>query len=167
VSEISDTPIPLSHLGLDLPTPEFGWVAYLASRGIEVVEDGIGRSAVSSADAKMLISEHRESENLKARNRAAAERAAVESDRQRRAQLPSGVPADLILAGMRPAEALFAAELDSYGYRPRRMSVAEDLLSNDGSRSIPSVMRSESCGCSGSAHVTARQLMTLCRGACW
>jgi hypothetical protein len=84
--------IPLSHLELDLPVPEIGWPAYLSSRDIALVEDSIGRSAVASADARMLISEHRADEVRKAEQRAAAELAAVEADQQFRASLSLDPP---------------------------------------------------------------------------
>ena len=55
-----------------------------------------------------------------------------QQDQQWRAQLGHGVPPSAIPNGSSPAEALFAAELDSQVYLPRRASVAEDLLSNGG-----------------------------------
>jgi hypothetical protein len=128
----AEPPIPLSVLSLDLDEPPCGWVAYLNNVGVEIAEDSIGRSAVSSADANMLIAEHRAAEAVKAEMRAAAEKRAIEADQQFRAQLGAGVPASAIPAGMTYAEAVLSAELDSQSYRPRRASVVEDLLSNDG-----------------------------------
>ena len=52
--------------------------------GITVITDDIGRKAISRADARRLLTERRESE---ARGREAAERQAIELDRQWRAQL--------------------------------------------------------------------------------
>ena len=109
-----------------------GWTAYLNNIGVEVVEDDIGRAAIHRHDARMLISEHRSAEAVKAEKRAAAERQAVESDRAWRASLPSGVPAGALPPGMSYAEAVHQASLDSLTYQPRRTSVVEDLLSNDG-----------------------------------
>jgi hypothetical protein len=121
--------VPLSVLSLDLPEPPIGWLAYLSSRDIAVVEDSIGRSAVASADARLLISEHRADEVRKAELRAESEKRAVEADQRFRAQLSGGVA---IPAGMSYGEAAKAAELDAQSYRPRRTSLVEDLLSNDG-----------------------------------
>ena len=72
----ASTTIPLSVLSLDLPTPDLGWPAYLSSRDIAVVEDSIGRQAVSASDARVLISEYREHEARKAELLRAADEAA-------------------------------------------------------------------------------------------
>jgi len=61
--------------------------------------------------------------------RAAAEQRAVEADQRRRASLGHGVK---VPEGMTYAEAVLSAELDAQSYRPRRTSLVEDLLSNDG-----------------------------------
>jgi hypothetical protein len=127
--DTSEPLIPLSVLSLDLPEPPIGWPAYLSSRDIAVVEDSIGRSALPSADAKLLISEHRADEVRKAQVRAEAEKRAIESDQRFRAQLSGGVA---LPAGLSYAEAAKAAELDAHAYRPRRRSLVEDLLANDG-----------------------------------
>ena len=124
----SEPLVPLSHLGLDLPVPPIGWTGYLNNIGVEIVEDGIGRGAVSAADARMLIAEHRADEVRKAEVRAAAEKRAIEADQQWRASLGHGVK---VPDGVTYAEAAQSAELDSLTYRPRA-SVVEDLLSNDG-----------------------------------
>ena len=109
-----------------------GWTAYLNNIGVEVVEDSIGRSAIAHNDARRLFDEHREAEAVKAELRARQEREAIESDQRFRAQLGAGVPASAIPAGLSYAEAVQSAELDAQSYRPRRTSVVEDLLSNDG-----------------------------------
>ena len=132
VSDMPDTPIPLTHLALDLPEPPIGWAAYLNNIGVEVVEDDIGRASIHRHDARMLLSEHRVDEVRKAEMRAAAEKRAVEADQRWRASLPSGVPAGALPPGMSYAEAVHQASLDSLTYQPRRTSVVEDLLSNDG-----------------------------------
>jgi hypothetical protein len=80
----------------------------------------------------MLLSEHRVDELRKAEMRAAAEKRAVEADQRWRASLPSGVLAGALPPGMSYAEAVHQASLDSLTYQPRRTSVVEDLLSNDG-----------------------------------
>jgi hypothetical protein len=126
----AEPPVPLSVLSLDLAPPPIGWVAYLNNIGVEIVEDSIGRSAVSSADARLLISEHRRAEEVKAEMRARQEREAIEADRQFRARLGRGIPASVIPAGSTYVAAVQSAELDAVGYRPRRTSVAEVLLSN-------------------------------------
>jgi hypothetical protein len=125
----SEPLIPLSHLSLDLSEPPIGWVAYLNNIGVEVVEDSIGRSAIAHNDARRLFDEHREAEAVKAELRARQEREAIESDQRFRAQLSGGVA---VPAGLSYAEAVVAAELDAQSYRPRRTSVVENLLSNDG-----------------------------------
>lgn len=90
VEHPADDLIPISHLELDLPAPVEGWSAYLSSRDIAIVEDSIGRSAVASADARMLISEQREAEARRAEQRAAAEKRAIEDDARFRARLGRG-----------------------------------------------------------------------------
>jgi hypothetical protein len=121
--------IPLSHLSLDLDEPPIGWVAYLGNIGVEVVEDDIGRPALSRTDARMLIAEHHDNEVRKAELRAAAEKRAIEQDQAFRASLGHGVK---VPDGMSYAEAARAAELDSQTYRPGRRSLVEDLLDNSG-----------------------------------
>jgi hypothetical protein len=119
--------VPLSVLALDLAAPSVGgWPAYLAGRGIAVVPDDIGRLAVSRDDARRLITERREAE---ARGREAAERQAVELDRQWRAQLWGGVPADHLPPGVAPAAAMLQAARDA---QPRRTTPLQEALSNSG-----------------------------------
>jgi len=119
-NDLSPEPIPLSVLDLDLSAPVGGWRAFLADRHIEIVVDDLGRSSVSRNDARRLFDEHRDEELRKAEVRAASERRAVEADQQFRASLGAGVPASAIPAGMTYAAAVLSAELDAYGYRPRR-----------------------------------------------
>ena len=121
--------VPLSHLELDLPAPTLGWPAYLSSRDIAVVNDDIGRAAIARSDARLLISEHHADETRQAEMRAAAEQRAVHADQKWRASFGQGVE---VPAGMTYAEAVRSAELDAQSYRPRRRSLVEDLLSNDG-----------------------------------
>ena len=69
--------IPLSHLSLDVDMPLIGWLAFFAKRGIEVLEDDLGRSAVRREVLGELLSERREREAKLAVQ--AAERAAAQS----------------------------------------------------------------------------------------
>jgi hypothetical protein len=96
VATLPELPVPLSVLSLDLPEPPAGWTAYLNAKGVEVVDDDIGRPAVARADARMLIAEQREAEARGREKAAELERQAVEQDQQRRAQIWGGIPADLI-----------------------------------------------------------------------
>jgi hypothetical protein len=105
------------------------WNVYLAGRGIAVVDDDIGRPAVARADARQLLTEQREAEARGREKAAELERQAVEQDRQRRASIWGGIPADMIPVGVSPAQAMVLAEKDA---RPRRRSVLEDSLSNSG-----------------------------------
>jgi hypothetical protein len=98
--------IPVSHLGLDVPAPPSGWLVELNRRGIEVSADGIGRPSVSCDVARLLLEEHRQSEARKQAKREAAERAAIEADQRRFAQLYRGVP---VAEGLTGTEALLAA----------------------------------------------------------
>ena len=112
---------------MDLPVPPIGWAAYLNNIGVEIVEDGIGRSA----DARLLFSQHRADEAREAEVRAESERRAVEADQRWPASLGHGVK---VPDGMTYVEAAQSAELDSLagGYRPGRRSLVEDVLDNDG-----------------------------------
>src|SRR5215217_5543758 len=115
--------IPLSHLALDLDTPAVGWAAYLTGRGIEIVLDSVGRKAISAADARQLFDEHRDNEARQAQMREAAERAAEAADRQRRAQIWQGIPADLMPAGAAPAAVMLQLDKES---RPKRLTPLEE-----------------------------------------
>jgi hypothetical protein len=121
VSEVSklDTAdlIPLSHLELDLPRPAEGWADYLGKRAIAFVPDDLGRDCVRRQDARRLLDERRADE---LRRRAVArqqERQQEEADRQRRAQLPRGVPWHEVPDGVLPATAMLAA---AKAEQPRR-----------------------------------------------
>jgi hypothetical protein len=78
--------IPLSHLGLDLEPPLDGWSVFLRDRGVEVVEDDLGRPSVPRHVLAELVVEHREREA-----RIAAQRA--EQAAALRTPVPPGVPA--------------------------------------------------------------------------
>ena len=109
--------VTLSHLSLDLSEPPLGWVAYLAGRGVAVVEDDLGRPSIPRAAARMLFDEHRADEVRKAEHRQRQEREAVEADREWRSQLPHGVPWYEIPDGVLPAVAMTAADKAA---QPRR-----------------------------------------------
>ena len=121
--------VPLSHLELDLPRPAEGWADFLGRRAIAFVPDDLGRDCVRRQDARRLLDEQRAEMLQAAKRRKVAEAAAVEADRVRRASLGQGVK---VPDGLSYAEAVIQAELDSQTYRPRRRSLVEDLLSNDG-----------------------------------
>jgi hypothetical protein len=123
-----ESPVPLSHLALDLPEVNLG---YIHNHGIEVVDDDLGRPSISKADARMLISEKRENE---ARAREAMERREqqlIQQDQLRRASLFTGIPAGMVPDGLRPAEAMLLAGESS---APRAKSVREQLLERELSR---------------------------------
>ena len=114
--------IPISHLSLDLSEPIVGWAASLSERGIELLEDDIGRKAISREDARTLMAE--------AREREARER---EDQRRRRSEradskVPAGVPA---LEGATPFESMasagdFVSVAQEFG-RPRPNFLEEEL----------------------------------------
>ena len=121
--------ITLSELAMDLPAPGVSWAAYLTGRGIPILLDHFGRSAVSFADALQLFDERREAEARNARQREAVERQAVESDQQRRAQLWGGIPWHQLPPGVSAAEVWAQQEKDA---RPRRRTLLEDALEGTG-----------------------------------
>ena len=128
-SASSSEPVPLSQLRLDIEQPGEGWAAFLAGRGIEVVSDDIGRPSIARADARRLFAEQREHEARKAEMLRAADEAAEEYDRQRRAQIWRGVSADMLPVGATPASVMLAAAKDA---QPKRRTPLEEALSNDG-----------------------------------
>jgi hypothetical protein len=128
--------IPVSHLALDLPVPAESWSVYLHGRNIPVVVDDIGRDAISRDAARQLFTEHRENQ-VRAREVAARqeqqaieqEQQAIEQDQRFRARLYRGQPWHAFPPGVTAGEAWAQAEKDS---RPRRRSVLEDALTNQG-----------------------------------
>jgi hypothetical protein len=126
----ADDPVPLSHLALDLPEPPVGWITYLNGRGIDLVDDDIGRKSISRADAWQLLDERREDEARRRELAQRREREAIEADRAFRAALPKGLHWTDIPVGVSAAQMWAQAEKDS---RPRRRSVLDDALSNQGS----------------------------------
>jgi hypothetical protein len=119
--------IPLSVLSLDLEPSTAGWAADLAAKGVAIELDDLGRTSISRADARRLFTEHRES---LARHQEMAERAALEAEKVRLAELPAGIPWYEVPAGMSAAEAMVAA--GGGDERPRRRSVIEDALDGRG-----------------------------------
>lgn len=118
--------VPVTHLALDIPEPGNGWPAELASRGIPVVDDDIGRPAIAIGAARDLVAEHRENEAIKARHRVEMERQAVEADRRFRASLPAGIGPDSVPIGVSPAELMMLS--DPLDQSARRQSVLEHAL---------------------------------------
>ena len=123
--------IPLSHLALDLPTPDEGWVLFLGRRAITIRPDRLGRDSIDFGAAQRLFDEHRAHVLRQAGLRKVAEQAAIEQDEAFRASLGRGIPVDAIPAGMTYGEAVASAELDSQPYRPRA-SMVEDLFDGGG-----------------------------------
>jgi hypothetical protein len=120
--------VPMSHLSLDLPAMTAGWQAELERRGIVVVLDDLGRQAVSRGDARRLFDEHREMEMRRQEVAQRIELAAIEKDRAFRAQLWTGIPADLMPPGAAPAAVMLQLDKDA---QPRRQSVLQEALSHD------------------------------------
>jgi hypothetical protein len=127
--------VALSVLSLDLDPPTTGWPAYLAGRGVPIVEDDLGRPAIARADARLLFEERREAE-VRAREAVARNDAQVEAARV--ASVVPGVPWWEIPEGVSPAQAMAAADKMT---RPRRRTVLEDALAGDGTTFHP--IRSE------------------------
>jgi hypothetical protein len=112
--------VPLAVLQLELRD---GWSLDLGD--VEVVEDDIGRRAVSRVDARRLLAEYRERAEREAeclrRHREETERAAVEADQRFRAQLHPGIPHGAF-GDVDPVLAQIAAEIAA---DPRRRSMQE------------------------------------------
>ena len=123
--------IPLSHLALDLPTPDEGWALFLGRRAITIRPDSLGRDSIDFGSARRLLDEQRAHVLRQAAQRRVAEQAAIEQDEAFRASLGRGIPVDAIPAGMTYGEAVQEAELNSRPYSPRA-SVVEDLLGGGG-----------------------------------
>ena len=122
-------PIPLSVLTLDLAEPPIqGWSTYLASRGVELTLDDLGRLAVSRSDARMLLTEKREAETRRAELFAEQDRRAEQQDRLHRASLPAGIPAGMVPDGLTPAQGMMLADKSS---GPQAKSVREQLLERE------------------------------------
>ena len=125
----SDDLVPISHLELDLPAPTTGWLVELDRRHIPVVLDDVGRRSISRADARQLFDERRENEIRQREVAERQEREAIEADRVRRASIWGGISALDLPPGVAPATVMLQAAHDA---QPRRTSVLEDALSNEG-----------------------------------
>jgi hypothetical protein len=96
--------------------------------GDEVVFDDLGRRCVSRGTARRLFVERAAGE---VRQREARERLELQyAERAAANPVWSGIPADRIPEGVAPALAMLTAAKDA---RPRRQSVLEHALTNDGS----------------------------------
>jgi hypothetical protein len=58
--------IPLTQHGLDIAEPVVGWLEFFRERGVEIIDDDLGRPAVVRGVLGELIAEHREREARKA-----------------------------------------------------------------------------------------------------
>jgi hypothetical protein len=134
-------PVPLSELARDLPEPAVGWAVELERRGIEIVEDDLGRAAITRAVARAIFAEHRENEVLMARHREEIEQRVIAADEARRAAMPRGVPAGMIPAGLTGGQMMMAADPMSGA---RRESPVEHALRNSGSAVYHPLPREES-----------------------
>ena len=129
VMDPADT-VPLSVLALDLDAPSAGgWHAYLASRGIAVLVDDVGRDSITKADARRLFDERREHEIRRREIAARQEQAALEADRALRAGLPKGLHWTDIPVGVSAAQVWAQAEKDA---KRKRRTVLEDALAGEG-----------------------------------
>jgi hypothetical protein len=111
--------VPTSVLALDVPEPVGGWPG--------VVEDDLGRPAISRDAARDLLSERREQEEAAARAQAAVEQRLVAADAARRAALPKGIPVSSEVPGMSAAMLMMAADPIP---GQRRQGVLADMLDN-------------------------------------
>jgi hypothetical protein len=125
---VTAVPVPLSELERDLPVPVDGWAAELGRRGVEVVEDDLGRAAVDRVTARLLFTEARENEARVARHRLEVEQLAIAADAARRAAIPRGVPVvGAALAEVSAPERLMLA--DPPDREQQRESVLQHALS--------------------------------------
>jgi hypothetical protein len=120
--------VPLSQLALGLAAPVEGWAAYLTGRNIEIVEDDVGREAISRSAAKGLIAEECEREAFRREKAAAAEKLAVEADERRRASIWRGLPSEYLPVGVAPAAAMLQSARDS---RPKRTTPLQEALAGE------------------------------------
>jgi hypothetical protein len=113
---------------VDEPNVVGGWTAYLTGRGIPIVLDHVGRSAISSADAKQLLDERREAEARRLEVLQRQEQQAIEQDRARRAHIWTGIPAIDLPYAVSASSAMLAAAHDA---RPKRTTVLEEALAGE------------------------------------
>ena len=124
----ADDLIPISAIALDLAAepPAGGWIAYLASRGIPIVLDDLGRDCINRADGRQLFDEKHEAEVRRREAIARNEQRAIEADRLHRSQIWQGVPADSLPVGVAPAAAMLQSAKDA---QPKRESPMEEAFS--------------------------------------
>jgi hypothetical protein len=127
--------VPISVLALDLDVPPVGWDVYLSDRAIEIVPDDLGRRSVSRAAAKELIREKQAAESHAREVMERREAQLIQQDRLRRANMPTGIPAGAVPAGMTGAEAMVLA-----GEKRRPRSVREQLLEKELSHRGPELV---------------------------
>lgn len=110
-----------------IATPKDAVNALEAELGDQVILDAIGRRAVTRKTARRLFDERREAEQ---RQREVQERNDTQFAELAAVNAPRGsVPASAVPEGVLPVQALTQAVHDA---QPRRTSVLEDALSNDG-----------------------------------
>jgi hypothetical protein len=105
---MSEQVVLLAELDRDLGEKPLGWAVELAERGIEVIEDDLGRAAVDREAARLLFSEHRAQQEVAARRRKEIEQRAVEAYQRLRASLPAGVSAGAVPPGMSALQLVMA-----------------------------------------------------------
>jgi hypothetical protein len=125
-----ERPVPLSELERDLPEPVDGWAAELGRRGVVIVEDDLGRAAVTRSVARSLFAEHREQEEAAARHREEHERRLVAAAEAHLAAVPRGIPVSAEVPGLTAAQLMMAA--DPMAQSARRESPLEHALQNTG-----------------------------------
>ena len=124
--------VPLSVLRLEMD-PGGDWSPYLRERDVPVLTDAIGRDSVLLSDARALLAEYRDrlaqEQAAAARLHAQREREVEQRDRERRAQIWGGLPAERVPEGVAPAAAMLQMAADA---RPKRTSVLQEALANGG-----------------------------------
>jgi hypothetical protein len=135
--------IPLSVLALDLPAPSEGWADFLGRRAIAFVPDDLGRDCIRRQDARRLLDEKRANELRVVKLRQLAEQEAVEADQQFRATIGVGVPTSMIPADSTYAQAALSAQLNDLEYKPRRVTLMEEIFSNSKEMTVYPLEREE------------------------
>jgi hypothetical protein len=118
--------VPISLLSLDHSEPTSGWEAMLAARGIELIEDDLGRMAIRREDARALMGERRGWELASAEEKARRQEEAARNSRP----VPPGIPrpagADAALSAY---EVMRGADADAEQSDPaRRLTPQEEFL---------------------------------------
>jgi hypothetical protein len=118
--------VPLSILALDIDEPVVGWPAFFRARGIELIEDDLGRPAIRREDARALMAERREWELKSAEETRRRQEEAVRESRP----VPRGIlrpaHADAALSAF---ELMRGADADAEQSDPaRRLTPQEEFL---------------------------------------